>query len=61
MTTTGLTAADTTQITVHIAALRGLYGDIVENLHDAEVCRDLWIQVAEEQTHLDRLIGDPIE
>jgi hypothetical protein len=51
-----LTAAQNTEAHVHVAALRGLYGDMAESLHDSAECNDLWSQIEEQQRQLAALI-----
>ena len=51
------TVVTTAEITIHIAALRGLYGDLAENLHDPDECNELWAQVETEHEQLAALIS----
>jgi hypothetical protein len=41
---------------VHLAVLRGLYGDIAENLDDPGACNELWVQIDDEQARLAELV-----
>jgi hypothetical protein len=54
-----MTQFDTTTATAvraHVAILRGLYGDLAENLHDSDECNDLWDQIEHEQAQLAALV-----
>jgi hypothetical protein len=51
-----LTRTQMTEAGAHIAVLRGLYGDIAENLHDPDLCNELWAQVEEQQQQLAELV-----
>ena len=56
MGTTELPTAQTTEVAMRVAVLRGLYGDIAENLHDPAACAELWAQIEAEQARLESLI-----
>ena len=44
-----------TQARTHVAVLRGLYGDMAENLDDRAHCKELWEQIEEQQRQLAEL------
>jgi hypothetical protein len=47
-----LTSAEVIEVRARVAVLRGLYGDVADNLHDPTECNGLWAQIEIEQTHL---------
>jgi len=51
-----LNSAETTQVGVRIATLRGLYGDLAQHLDDLETRVDIWTQIADEQDQLELLM-----
>jgi hypothetical protein len=51
-----LNSAETTQVGVRIATLRGLYGDLAQSLDDLETRVDIWAQIADEQDQLESLM-----
>jgi len=47
-----LTSAQVIEVRARVAVLRGLYGDVADNLHDPTECNGLWEQIETEQAHL---------
>jgi hypothetical protein len=42
---------------IHIATLRGLYGDLRDNLDDPDTCGELWNQIKATHGQLGDLLG----
>jgi hypothetical protein len=60
MTDQSLTPNETLTAAVHIATLRGLYGDFGLCLHNVEERILLWRQILEEHHQLSRLLSDVV-
>ena len=50
-----MTPIQLTQARAHVAVLRGLYGDMAENLDDRAHCKELWEQIEDQQRQLAEL------